>query len=159
VVARRQDSPPKFIEITYSLRVTTDELPRRVELTHANLRKFGTVYNTLAAVCKVHGTMQAVARESDPGTGSPGRIETIELWPLSQGEIDGRRGRFAERIFTLPDGPPPDFSPTSRAGVGTRLVRGGFPATVLRADERRRTRRGRHAHPRSRPVATGSRGC
>lgn len=69
VIARRQDSPPKFIEITYSLRVTTDEPPRRVELTHANLRKFGTVYNTLAAACEVHGTMQAVARESDPGPG------------------------------------------------------------------------------------------
>lgn len=67
VVARRQDSPPKFVEITYSLRVATDEPPRRVELTHSNLRKFGTVYNTLAAVCEVHGTMQAVAR--DPGAG------------------------------------------------------------------------------------------
>jgi uncharacterized OsmC-like protein len=69
VVARRQDSPPKFVEITYALKVTTDEPPRRVELAHANLRKFGTVYNTLAAVCDVHGTMQAVARESDPGPG------------------------------------------------------------------------------------------
>ncbi|HEX6336379.1 MAG TPA: OsmC family protein [Jiangellaceae bacterium] len=67
VVARRQDSPPKFVEITYSIRVTTDEPPRRVELAHANLRKFGTVYNTLAAACEVHGTMQAVAR--DPGAG------------------------------------------------------------------------------------------
>lgn len=69
VVARRQDSPPKFIEITYTLRVTTDEPPRRVELTHANLRKFGTVYNTLATACDVHGTMQAVASASDPGPG------------------------------------------------------------------------------------------
>jgi uncharacterized OsmC-like protein len=69
VIARRQDSPPKFIEITYTLRVTTDELPRRVELTHANLRKFGTVYNTLAAACEVHGTMQAATKASDPGPG------------------------------------------------------------------------------------------
>lgn len=55
VIARRQDSPPKFIEITYTLRVTTEEPDRRVELLHTNLRKYGTVYNTLAAVCDVHG--------------------------------------------------------------------------------------------------------
>ncbi|MFW6092264.1 MAG: OsmC family protein, partial [Actinomycetota bacterium] len=46
VTARRQDSPPRFVEITYTLRVTTDESPRRVELTHLNLRRYGTVYNT-----------------------------------------------------------------------------------------------------------------
>lgn len=60
VVARRQDSPPKFVEITYTLRLTTDEPERRIELAHLNLRKHGTVYNTLAAVCDVHGQMVAV---------------------------------------------------------------------------------------------------
>ena len=57
VTARRQDNPPKFTEITYRLQVVTDEPPRRIELAHKNLRKFGTVYNTLAAVCDVHGEM------------------------------------------------------------------------------------------------------
>lgn len=70
----------------------------------------------------------------------PGRIETIELWPLSQGEIEGTRDRFAERIFTLPDDTLPEFTPISRTDVAARLVRGGFPAAVLRSDERRRTR-------------------
>ncbi|RPF21560.1 OsmC family protein [Myceligenerans xiligouense] len=55
VTAHRQDSPPKFTEIHYTLRVTTDEPPRRVDLVHRNLRRYGTVYNTLAAVCDVHG--------------------------------------------------------------------------------------------------------
>lgn len=59
VIARRQDSPPRFTEVTYSVMVTTRELPRRVELVHQNLRKFGTVYNTLAAVCDVHGDVIA----------------------------------------------------------------------------------------------------
>jgi hypothetical protein len=31
-------------------------------LVHANLRKFGTVFNTLAAVCDVHGTVTGVPR-------------------------------------------------------------------------------------------------
>lgn len=59
VIARRQDRPPRFVAITYTVRVATDEPERRVELVHQNLRKFGTVYNTLAAVCEVHGSMEA----------------------------------------------------------------------------------------------------
>ncbi len=61
VVARRQDSPPKFVEISYLVELTTEESQHRIELLHANLRKFGTVYNTLAAVCDVHGTVTARA--------------------------------------------------------------------------------------------------
>ena len=57
VIARRQDSPPKFVEVIYELRLATDETERRVELVHLNLRKFGTVYNTLAATCEVHGRL------------------------------------------------------------------------------------------------------
>jgi uncharacterized OsmC-like protein len=57
VTARRQDSPPKFVEITYELRLVTDEDERRVNLLHRNLSQFGTVYNTLAAACDVHGTI------------------------------------------------------------------------------------------------------
>ena len=59
VRARRQEAPPKFVEITYELQVVTDEPERRVELLHHNLRQYGTVYNTLAAVCEVHGTIVA----------------------------------------------------------------------------------------------------
>ena len=64
VVLRRQDAPPKFVSVTYDLRVTTDEPGRRVELVHTNLRKFGTVYNTLAAVCDVHGTLTATSTQN-----------------------------------------------------------------------------------------------
>ena len=39
VVARRQDTPPKFVEITYELRLVTDEPERRIELLHRNLRE------------------------------------------------------------------------------------------------------------------------
>lgn len=70
----------------------------------------------------------------------PGRMETIELWPLSQGEIDGRPDGFAERVFALPDGSLPRFSAIGRAELAARIARGGFPAAVSRTDERRRTR-------------------
>lgn len=59
VVAERQDNPPRFTRITYELRVKTDEGPHRVELLHKNLRRFGTVYNTLAASCAIEGSIVA----------------------------------------------------------------------------------------------------
>lgn len=59
VIARRQDAPPKFTEISYELRVVTSEPQRRVDLLHRNLRRYGTVYNTLAAACDVHGRVIA----------------------------------------------------------------------------------------------------
>lgn len=62
VVARRQDVPPRFVEISYAIRLCTQEPVRRVELAHANLRKFGTVYNTLASVCDVHGSVSVEPR-------------------------------------------------------------------------------------------------
>ena len=55
VTVRRQDAPPKFVDITYELRIATGESDQRLELLHRNLRQFGTVYNTLAAACAVHG--------------------------------------------------------------------------------------------------------
>jgi uncharacterized OsmC-like protein len=61
VVARRQDSPPTFVEITYEMRIATDEPQRRIDLVHRNLRKYGTVYNTLAAVCETHGQVIAMS--------------------------------------------------------------------------------------------------
>lgn len=66
VVARRQDTPPKFVEITYELRLVTDEPDRRVELLHHNLRKYGTVYNTLAATCAIDGRVVARPSGVDP---------------------------------------------------------------------------------------------
>lgn len=72
VTARRQDAPPRFVEIEYAVRVVTAEANRRVELLHRNLAQFGTVFNTLAAVCNVHGTLVAVPPPAaTPGTTLP----------------------------------------------------------------------------------------
>jgi uncharacterized OsmC-like protein len=65
VVADRTEPPPKIVRIRYELRVVTDEAPVRVELLHKNIRKFGTITNTLAAACDLDGTIVAVA--SDEG--------------------------------------------------------------------------------------------
>jgi hypothetical protein len=49
--------------------LATDEPPERVELLRRNLVKFGSVYNTLAAVFEVTGTIRA---EAPVGSGVPG---------------------------------------------------------------------------------------
>jgi uncharacterized OsmC-like protein len=51
----RQDSPPKMLSIDYELIVDTDENDRRLELLHANVRKFGTITNTVAAAAQLTG--------------------------------------------------------------------------------------------------------
>ncbi len=69
----------------------------------------------------------------------PGRMETIELWPFAQGEIDGRPDRFIDAIFTHG----PDLrhaSSLERADYADRVVRGGFPEAVARDQPRRRQR-------------------
>ena len=60
VQARRQDAPPMFVELEYEIRVVTVEDQRHIEMLHRNVKQFGTVFNTLAAVCEVHGTLIAV---------------------------------------------------------------------------------------------------
>lgn len=66
----------------------------------------------------------------------PGRMETIELWPLSQGEIDGSKDGFVDAIFAAG----PDLhhaSELTRRDYVERLVRGGFAEAVARPERRR----------------------
>jgi predicted AAA+ superfamily ATPase len=66
----------------------------------------------------------------------PGRMEVIELWPFSQGEIDGEPDRFVDAAFRL--GPAIDHSSAlRRRDYLERIVVGGFPEAVRRAPRRR----------------------
>lgn len=74
-----------------------------------------------------------------------GRMETLELWPFSQGEIDRAPDGFIDAVFTQGDlGAPPacgglrHSSTISRAEYAERVVRGGFPEAVARTNDRRR---------------------
>ena len=60
VTAERQDRPPKVVRITYALTVVTDEPEKRIELLHRNIQRHGTIFNTLAEVCEVTGTITAL---------------------------------------------------------------------------------------------------
>lgn len=55
VEADRRDSPPKFIEIRYKVFLKTKEDDHRIHLLHKNIKKFGTVYNSLSEETNVIG--------------------------------------------------------------------------------------------------------
>ncbi len=54
----RQDTPPKMVSIDYELIVDTDEADHRLELLHHNVRKFGTISNTVAEATKLEGVIR-----------------------------------------------------------------------------------------------------
>jgi hypothetical protein len=65
-----------------------------------------------------------------------GRVEVIELWPFSQGEIEGSRETFVDTCFDSPR----DLvrsTTLSRADAIDRICRGGFPEVVSRRPHRR----------------------
>lgn len=53
----RQDSPPKMVSIRYELIVDTEETDQRLDLLHRNVRKYGTISNTLAEALVLEGTI------------------------------------------------------------------------------------------------------
>lgn len=59
--AVRQDSPPKIISIDYVLTVETGESDQRLELLHKNVRKYGTISNTVAAATALNGVIRRQA--------------------------------------------------------------------------------------------------
>jgi len=66
-----------------------------------------------------------------------GRMDVHTLWPLSQGEIEGRRDGFVDAVFSA------DWPSTIERGIDRRellrrVVRGGFPEPLQRAAASRR---------------------
>ncbi|KAB2309722.1 OsmC family protein [Betaproteobacteria bacterium SCN2] len=58
VTGVRQDVPPKMESVRYEIIVDSDESDRRLELLHENVRKFGTVFNTLAPGTQLDGVVK-----------------------------------------------------------------------------------------------------
>ena len=61
--AVRQDVPPLIVSVDYGLIIDTDESDQRLELLHKNVRKYGTISNTVALATRLEGTIQR--REKD----------------------------------------------------------------------------------------------
>jgi uncharacterized OsmC-like protein len=58
LLAERQDAPPRLAAISYRLLVGTSESDQRLELLHTNVRKYGTIYNTLSAGTALTGAIE-----------------------------------------------------------------------------------------------------
>jgi uncharacterized OsmC-like protein len=54
----RQDAPPMMVAVDYELIVDTDEDDRRLELLHTNVRKYGTISNTVARATQLNGSIR-----------------------------------------------------------------------------------------------------
>ncbi|MCW7464881.1 OsmC family protein [Leptospira levettii] len=54
----RQDVPPKMDSIRYQIIVDTDESEDRLRLLHENIKKYGTVFNTIAPGTNLSGEIR-----------------------------------------------------------------------------------------------------
>ena len=55
VKGERQDAPAKMSEIQYQIIMDTDDTERKLNLLHDNIKKFGTVYNTISPGTELTG--------------------------------------------------------------------------------------------------------
>jgi uncharacterized protein len=81
------------------------------------------------------GSAQILALRQLPDA-LPGRMEIVELWPFSQGEIDHCPDAFIDAAFSMG----PSLSRTSamrKRDYLERAVRGGFPEALRRSPRRR----------------------
>jgi uncharacterized OsmC-like protein len=53
----RQDAPPKMLSVTYEITVDTQEPDSRLDLLHKNVRKYGTISNTVAGALNLEGVL------------------------------------------------------------------------------------------------------
>jgi predicted AAA+ superfamily ATPase len=65
-----------------------------------------------------------------------GRMEILQLWPLSQGELRGERDDFLAILFNTN---PPASRPLTQEDLITHLLKGGYPEAVKRSRAVRRT--------------------
>jgi uncharacterized OsmC-like protein len=54
----RQDTPPRMERIDYEIIVDTDESDHRLDLLHNNIKKYGTVFNTVAPGTELSGVLR-----------------------------------------------------------------------------------------------------
>ena len=97
--------------------------------------KFAVDQNRTPGRFLLTGSAQLLALPS-LGDSLAGRMELIELWPLTQGEIEGHRDTLLLRL--LSDEIQPLRSPLTRTQIVERAQRGGFPPAILRTGARRR---------------------
>lgn len=60
----RQDVPPRMESINYEIVIDTDESDSKLERLHDNVRKFGTVFNTVLPGTDLNGLLRRSSRNA-----------------------------------------------------------------------------------------------
>lgn len=133
VAAAARGDPARFVRHAGTLAI--DEIQRAPELLLAI--KSAVDRDDRPGQFLLTGSARVLGLKALPDT-LVGRMQTIELWPFSQGELDDHREGFVDRLFAS------ELDLRGRFGIPRdelleRLTRGGFPEAVRR-DERRRAR-------------------
>jgi AAA domain len=81
------------------------------------------------------GSAQVLALRELPDA-LPGRMEIIELWPFSQGELERSSDAFIDAAFARGTGLS-RTSPLRKRDYLDRIARGGYPEAIRRAPRRR----------------------
>jgi predicted AAA+ superfamily ATPase len=81
------------------------------------------------------GSAQVLALRELPDA-LPGRMEIVELWPFSQGELEQSPDAFVDAAFARGPGLS-RISPLRKRDYLDRVVRGGYPEAIRRAPRRR----------------------
>ncbi len=126
-----RDDPAEFVE--HDGLMVIDEVQLAPELFRSI--KVAVDTNPRPGRFLLTGSAQVLALRQLPDA-LPGRMEIIELWPFSQGEIDRSPDAFIDAAFARG----PDLSRTSalrKRHYLDRIVRGGYPEAVRRSPRRR----------------------
>ncbi|WP_461032017.1 ATP-binding protein [Streptomyces mayteni] len=126
-----KDDPTGFVE--HDPLMVIDEIQLAPELLSAI--KVAVDLNPVPGRFLLTGSSRVLAMRTLPDA-LPGRMEIIELWPFSQGELHGGSDRFIDAAFTHG----PGLSHTSdlrKRDYLDRAVVGGFPEAVRRTPRRR----------------------
>lgn len=60
--AQRPEAEARISDLSYRIEIETEETDARLELLHKNLKRQGTIYNTISASANLHGEIIRVAR-------------------------------------------------------------------------------------------------
>jgi len=66
----RQDVPPRLEQISYDIVVDSDESEARLALLHVNVRKYGTVFNTVMPGTSLQGVLRRAPANAAHGGGA-----------------------------------------------------------------------------------------
>jgi uncharacterized protein len=127
-----QDSPVDFV--THDGLLVIDEIQLAPEL----FRPIKLVVDTDPRPGRflLTGSARILALRDLPDA-LPGRMEIVELWPFSQGEIQDGPDGFVDAVFA-PDADIAHRSDLRRGDYLERVVIGGYPEAVRRTARRRR---------------------